>query len=182
MKPQKKEFKPQNLRSILATLLIVLLLGGGAAFYWGLGIVREYAATVNQRLADAEASGAQIQELQTLKNQLAQSNSLVKKANQLFATPASYQSRVLADLKNYADSAGLSITDTSFSPANESASHSITITLEEPVSYTKLITFLNNVESSIPKLQVSSITLGQATGGNADSVDVEDIKINISVR
>ena len=178
----KKQFKPQNLRAIIATLLVILLLGGGAAFYWGLGVVREYAVEVSHRLADADASGKQIQELQTLKGQLAQSNTLIEKANQLFATPGSYQSRVLADLKSYADASGLSIANTSFSDSAATGVYSITISLKQPVSYSGLIAFLNNVESNLPKLQVSSIALGQAGAGGADQVKTGDIKIDISVR
>lgn len=182
MKPQKKQFKPQNLRTLLATLLILLILGGGAAFYWGLGVVSDYALEVNHRLADADASGKQIQGLQSLKNQLAQSNSLVEKANELFVAPASYQSRVLSDLKSYADAAGLSITNTTFADPSTTGIYSITIQLKQPVSYSGLIAFLNNVEGNLPKLQVSSISLGQAGRGGADVVKTGDIKIDISVR
>ncbi len=181
MKP-KKQFKPQNLRAILATLFVILLIGGGAGFYWGLGQVSEYSEQVNQKLADAEASGEQIGSLQVLKGQLTQSNNLIEKANQLFATPATYQAQVLRDLKNYADAAGLSISNTAFSSPGETGIYSISITLKQPVSYTKLITFLNNVESNLPKLQVSSIALGRPANGGPDSVKTGDIKIDISVR
>lgn len=181
MKP-KKQFRPQNLRTILAFLLVALVLGGGALFYWGIGLVREYAVQVEQRLADADASGEQLRGLQTLKSQLAQSDSLVEKANQLFATPESYQQQALGDIKKYADTAGLSIANTSFGdPATEGA-HSITVTLRGPVAYSKLVAFLSNIESNLPKLQVSSISLGRVDGGNSDSVKTGDIKINVSVR
>jgi type II secretory pathway component PulM len=182
MKPAKKQFKPQNLRAILATLLVIILLAGGAGFYWGLDVVRAYAIKVNHTLADAEASGNQVKELQTLKGQLAQSNTLIDKANQLFATPASYQARALSDLKKYADISGLSITNTSFSDPAGSGVYSITISLRQPVPYKNLITFLNNLEGNLPKLQVSSIALGRASTGGAVSVKTGDIKIDIAVR
>ncbi len=181
MKP-KKQFRPQNLRAILAFLLILLVVGGGAGFYWGIGLVREYAVQVEQRLADADASAEQLRGLQTLKNQLAQSDSLVEKANQLFATPSSYQQQTLGDVKKYADAAGLAIANTSYGDPAEDSTYSMTVTLREPVAYSKLIAFLNNIESNLPKLQVSSISLGRVEGGNSDSVKTGDIKINISVR
>lgn len=177
----KKQFTPQNLRAILAFLLVVLIAGGAGLLYLGIGELREYSVKVEQRLADAEASGRQINELQTLKNQLAQSNSLIEKANQLFAAPGSYQGQVLNDLRKYADAAGLSLANTSFSDANQ-GTRSVTISLREPVTYSKLIAFLNNVEGNLPKLQVSSISLGRVDGGGADTVKVGEIKIDISVR
>lgn len=180
MKPAKKSFKPQDLRTLLSVLLVLVLLGGGAAFYWGLGIVQQYATDVNHRLADADASGKQVDELRLLKNQLAQSNSLVEKANSLFATPNNYQSRALSDINRYASSAGLSIAKTKVDDAPQS--YAIIVSFKQPVSFKKLVTFLNNVERNLPKMQVSSLSLGPANGGGADAVQTGDIKINISVR
>lgn len=178
MKP-KKQFKPQNLRTILSFIFTIVLLAGAGAFYFGLGVLKDYSTEVNQRLVDADASGKQIEELQTLKSQLSQSTSLVGKANQLFATPDTYQARALSDIKNYADIAGLSLESTNFDSASP---QTIIVKLGEPVTYGKLITFLTNVESNLPKLQVSSISLGHITGGASDSVKVGEIKIDISVR
>jgi hypothetical protein len=67
---QKKQFTPQTLRSILATIFVLILIGGGAVFYFGIQSLQEYAVKVQQRLVDAEASERQISELQLLKGQL----------------------------------------------------------------------------------------------------------------
>jgi len=179
---QKKQFGPKNLRAILSVLLTLIIIGGGFLFYKGLGIVEEYAVKVDQRLADASASERQLSELQTLKSQISQSNSLIDKANQVFASPATYQGQVLNDLKNYADAAGLSLANTSFSNPDETGSHSVTVTFGGAVSYQKLLTFLGNIEGNLPKLQVSSISLARPSNATSDSVRVDDIKINISVR
>lgn len=178
----KKQFRPENLRTLLAVALVIVTLGGGALFYLGLTTVREYADEVARSAVDAEASGGQVQELQHLKARLAQSNSLVAKANKLFATPENYQSQVLNDVRNYANAAGLSIANTSFDDPSEGGTYAITVSFKEPVSFSKLIAFLNNVEGNLPKLQVSDISLGHTEGGNADSVSVGDIKIDIAVR
>jgi len=179
--PQKKQFKPQNLRTILSIVFILVLLGGGAAFYWGLGIVRTYSVEVNKSGADAEASGKKINELQTLRNQLVKNTPLIEQADKLFATPATYQSQVLSDLNNYAEASGLSLANTSFGEP-VGTSYPITITFKQPVSYSGLITFLHNVEGNLPKLQVSSIALGRPASGSADRVKTGEIKIDISVR
>ena len=177
---QDRQFKPKTLRTILATLLFIIPIGAAATFYWGLSQVREYSIKVSHRLVDADASGEQIQGLQTLKTQLDQSSSLIEKANQVFVTPDTYQSRALSDVQNYAAAAGLSIAkavaDTS------TGTHAIVVTLKEPVTFSQLITFLNDIEGNLPKLQVSSITLGHVNGGSATSVSVSDIKIDVSVR
>lgn len=178
MKPNK-QFKPQNLRSLLIFIFIIISIAGGVMFYLGLGMMKEYSAEVNQRLVDADASGKQIEELQTLKSQLSQSNSLVEKANQLFATPDTYRSQTLTDIKNYADRAGLTLESTKF---DDTSQQTVVVKLSPPVSYTKLIAFLSNVESNLPKLQVSSVSLDHVADGSADAVGVGEIKIDISVR
>lgn len=175
---QKQTFRPANLRSLLVVLLSVIILGGSALFYVNLTAIREYASEVNQTIADANASSKQLQGLQTLKNQLSQSTALIDKANQLFTTPDAYQSQALNDIKRYADAAGIAITSTTFSDSG----HSVTVALKNPVAYTRLITFLANIESNLPKLQVSALSLDPPDNGSPSSVKVNDIKIDISVR
>jgi len=181
MKP-KKQFRPSDLRTLLVVMLVIITLAGGALFYWGLTLVRDYAVSVNERSIDASASAQQIEELQLLKSQLSQSNSLVDKANQLFSTPESYQAQILGDVQKYAAAAGISIDSTSNNDPSTGVAYGITVRFEEPVAYSQLIGFLNNIEGNVPKLQVSEISLGHADIGGQDSVRVGDIKIEIAVR
>lgn len=173
MKP-KQQFRPSNLRALLSVLLVLVILGGGALFYWGITMVREYAVTVSQQTAQVEA-------LETLKAQTPQGDTTTSQISQLFATPSSYQTQLLADVKSYASAAGLTLAATNFNNPAE-GSYGMTVTLKAPVSYSSLIAFLNNIEGNIPKLNVSQITLGHVSGGGADSVKVGDIKIDIAVR
>jgi hypothetical protein len=177
---KKKEFKPQTLRVILGVMFAIIILGGGGLFYLGLGLLRDYATEVDHKLIDADASGQQISELQTLKNQLSQNNSLVEKANQIFANPSTYQSQALSDIRKYADASGLTISSTNFD--STAGTYAMTITLKQPVSFKNLVGFLNNIEGSLPKLQVTSIALGQAGGSGPDGIRAGDIKIGIAVQ
>lgn len=181
MKSPKKQFTAQKLRALLSFLLVVIILGGGAAFYWGLGEVRTYSLSVNHRLIDAEASGKQIEELQTLRRNLTNNNSLVEKADQLFATPSTYQAQASTDINTYASAAGIAIARISFSDPSSGA-HEATISLNNPTSYSGLLTFLNNIEHNIPKMQITSLTLKPADPPSANKVIVGDIKISVSVK
>jgi hypothetical protein len=178
----KKPFKPQNLQVLLSVLLAVVIIGGGALFYFGLTMVRDYSIEVNHRLQDATASSDQIKQLQLLKGQISQSESLITKADQLFASPSNYQTQTLTDLKNYANQVGLTISSTNFDDPTTTGSYGVTITLAAPVSYKKLIQFLTLVEGNLPKMQVTAVNLKHTPSGNSDSVDAGPIKINISVR
>jgi predicted PurR-regulated permease PerM len=174
----QQKFRPTNLRTLLSVILVVVILGGIALYYFNLIAIREYAHEVNQRIADANASSKQVSNLQALKSQLTQNSSLIDKANQLFSTPESYQSQTLTDVKRYADAAGLPLTSTSFAETGST----IVIAFKNPVTYTKLIAFLNNIESNLPKLHVSSLGIAPSDTASATTVKVNDIKINVSIR
>lgn len=178
---KQPSFRPENLRTILALTLFILVVGGGGLFYLRLNSLKTYATEVNQALVDADAKEKQISDLQVLKGQLAQSNELIAKADQMFSTEDTYQAQMLNDIRQYADTAGLTIASTSF---ESGTSHTIVVKLLSPVNYDKLLLFLNNIETSLPKLRVSSITVSRPTDATTDTsmVTVGDIKIEASVR
>lgn len=178
----KKAFKPQTLRSVLYVILVLIILGGGGLFYLSLEELRKYAIEVNHTVADAEASGNQVQALQGLKSQLTQSEALIAKANQMFSTPTTYQAQAISDIRNYAAASGVTITRTSFDEEVAGNTRTMTVSLQSPVSYTNLIKFLDGIEGNIPKMQVSSIGLSHVAGGGSSVVTVDDIKITIAVR
>jgi len=178
----KQAFKPQSLRAVLLVVLVLVLAGGLGLFYLGLNEVRTFAVEVNHSIADAEASNGQVQALQSLRGQLTQSEALIAKANQMFATPANYQNQAITDTRNYAAAAGISIAKVDFDTVVAGVSPTMTVSLKAPVPYAKLIQFLDNIESNIPKMQVSSIGIAHVGGGNAGSVAVDDIKIMIATR
>ena len=180
MKP--KGFTPQKLRAFLGFLLILTVIGGGALFYFGIQTVKAYSISVNERLEDATASEKNLEQLQVLKNQLAQSEMLISKAEQLFSTPDTYQARALIDIQNYANQTGISINSRNFETPEGTNLHLLSLSLNNPTNYQSLIQFLTLIEGNIPKMQVYSIDLKHVAGGDANSVEVGDIKINISVR
>jgi len=178
----KQTFKPQSLRAVLLVTLVFVIAGGLGLFYLGLNEVRMFAVEVNHSIADAEASNGQVQALQGLKGQLTQSEALIAKANQMFATPANYQNQAISDTRNYAAASGVSIAKIDFGDVTPGVNPTMTVSLKAPVSYTKLIQFLDNIEGNIPKMQVSSIGISHVGGGRSDSVTVDDIKIMIATR
>jgi hypothetical protein len=177
-----KVFQPQALRGILVILLVLVITGGAGLFYLGLSEIRTFAIEVNHSIADAAASNEQVQSLQTLKSQLTQSEALIAKANQMFATPENYQNQAVTDIRNYAAASGIAVAKTNFDAQVPGINPTVTVSLKAPVSYGKLIRFLDAIEGNVPKMQVSAITISHVNGGGADSVTVDDIKITIASR
>lgn len=178
----KKSFGPQGLRALLATLLVIVILGGAGLFYVGLNTVKDFSSEVNNTLQDADASSKQVTELQSLKGQLSQTETLTAKADAVFATPATYQSQALTDVKRYAAQTGLRIDSTNFDNPAATGTYSMNIQLKSPVAYSQLMQFIGLIEGNLPKMQLTSIDLQHSPGGNADSVVVGSIKLNVAVR
>lgn len=173
---------PENAKQFLLVLLVLVIVGGSAAFYFALDYVRSFATEVNHSIVDSEASGKQIQELQALRSEITESESLIAKANQIFASSETYQTQSVTDIRRYAERAGLTVEKTSFGEDTSGETRTVTVTLEAPVSYAKLIQFFDGLEGNVPKIQVSSVTLENVPGGGADAVKVGDIVLKVAVQ
>lgn len=183
---KKAGMNATGLRKFLIFVLILTLAGVGSGFYYGLTQIREYAIETNQKVADAEASGTQIDELRQLQTTLSQSDSLIAKADDMFATNSNYQSQAITDLRRYASAAGVSIQSTDFTePDNAPAAlntRTVSVGLGGSVTYTELIRFLELVEGNLPKMQPISLTISRPDDPTENTVTVSDITINIATR
>lgn len=186
----KKGLKASSLRIILVLLLVLMILGAGAGFYYGIQQVRSMVIEVNHTSADANASANSVDELRKLKQALADSETLVNKANQLFATDANYQTQALKDVQKYAAQAGLTIANTNFNleagdtpqVSDTEGGKAFSISLQTPLSYKKLLQFLDAIEGNLPKMQVVGIDVSRPDASDADKVITGDVKIVISTR
>lgn len=173
--------KPQGVRTILSIILVLTVLGGGALFYLGLVTVKDYSSEVNNRLIDADASEAQIRQLQALRQQINQNETLIAKADKVFATPANYQAQALNDVRNYANQTGVSIRSIDFDDPS-SGSYTMIVRLNSPTNYQSLIQFITLIEGNLPKLQLTELDLKRGPIAVKGSVTVNELKINVSVR
>jgi len=185
---KKTGMKATSIRQLLTLVLVLVIAAGVGGFYYGLQQVKAFAVDVSHTSEDANASGKNIEELQQLKQALAEREALVAKAEKVFATEENYQSQALTDVQRYASKYGLTLTNTDFEvdapegSLTTGSGHVFAITIQSPVAYDKLLQFLDAVEGNAPKMQIASLKLGRTTAGGANTVQVEDIKLTISTR
>lgn len=184
---KKSGMTAKTLRSILSVLIFVLIALSVVGFYFAQNWLLEFAVSISHTVADSNASGNNLQSLSQLERELADRQDVIVKASTLIAPIGTYQSQAIQDLNKYASDAGISISNYSFTqpgaatPTLKTASGSslITATLASPISYTKLLKFMNSVESNLPKMQISSVNLGRVNGGNNDSVRIDQLTIEV---
>lgn len=185
-----KNAKATSLRNFLTVVLILAIAGAAAGFYFGLQQIQAFATETNERLVDAEASGDQIDQLRELQASLQASDSLVQKAQNVFVTQEAFQSQAIRDLQRYASEAGIDIDGTEFPEAIENpeqapsanAGRIIEVRLASPVSYERLIRFIQLVEGNIPKMQIDTLEITRPDSPSGDQVNVEPILIRMAVR
>lgn len=181
------KLKATSLRNTLVFLMIAIIALAAVGFYFGLQIVKGFGVEVSRTVADADASGDSVGSLQELKEQLAERQALIIKANNIFATPANYQTQALSDVQRYANRYGLKIADYSFGGQQNSGPQAsngrpMTITFENPASYTGLIRFLDAIEGNLPKIRVVAIDLSRPDNASSNNININKLTIEIFTR
>jgi hypothetical protein len=179
---KKESMKATSLRTLLIVVILLLIAGSAGAFYYGLQRVRDFAEEVARTSADANASGDQIDKLQELKNDLAESETLVNKANQVFSTPQAYQADALKAVQKYAGAYGLTVSNTNFDVQSPAGAKAFVITLASPADYESFLRFLNAIEGNVPKMQVTSLKVERPDSGSGSEIKIGDISITIATR
>lgn len=182
-KKESREFTPKQLRMLLSVALALVFIGCVALFYLGNDSLKDLSKRVNQTSVDAEASEKKLQDLQSLKQQIAQSGSLISKANQMFAPVETYQSQVISDLQSYAQRNDISVGGTKFeNDKNDPSKRIVSVDIEGSIPYAALVRFLDDIEKNTPKIQVASLTVERPSSGSNENVRVSNVTLSVSVR
>ncbi|HEX7483868.1 MAG TPA: hypothetical protein VF281_01820 [Candidatus Saccharimonadales bacterium] len=200
---------PTKLRLILATGLVLTITGAGVIFALASSQLKTVATTVSHKVADAQASQNNLTNLRKIERFLEDHQATVTRANDIVAESKSYeyQNQIVNDLKSYAASAGISITDFNFTSANSAApttpaapaaggtttpatetaapaapslkSTSVTVTLASPVRYDNLLRFIKAIEQNLTKMQISTVSLSKGTTDSEVTTDTLAIEVYI---
>jgi hypothetical protein len=186
-----------GLRLSLSLLLFVITLIAAVALSLANTWLQEYATDVSHATIDANASQDNIQTLQKIQQELTNDKDIIERASSIVADSQSYQyqDQIITDLNNYAERAGIAITNIDFigstpvagatpTPAPSVApsgvkSTSVSVTLKNPVNYDNLLQFIKSIEQNLTKMQVSKIGLAKDAQGGVTS---EVLTVEVYIR
>lgn len=206
-----KELTPVKLRLILSIALLLLAIIGTGLFMFGYGKLGEFAAQAQQTATDASASNSSLQDLIATKKTLEQNSDAIDRAEKLVAESKlySYQDQIITDINQFAAEAGLSISNINFTeattattaapattpaptegtPATAGAppagikSMTATVALKNPTDYSKILSFLNLIEQSLFRMQVSQVGLSKASAdAGSNQVTSDTLTIEVYIR
>ena len=189
---KKTNMTARKLRALLMSLIVMTIAGAGIGFYFAHDVLQAYAKTVSQSVANSSASGGGIQSLENLQEELASKQNVIVKSNSLIAMTQDYQNQSIKDIDTYAAAIGIGISNYGFAAAaaaptpgaaaSAPASGSIvTVTLTNPINYSKLLTFIKAIEGNLPKMQISSINLTRIEG-DSTSIRADQLVVQVYTR
>lgn len=168
-----------KLRAVLSFLIVLLFGLSGVGFYFAQDWLKQFSATVGQSIVDSSSGGGNLRSLEQLQTDLEAREDVISKTANIVTSSLTYQDQAIKDLDTYAKATGISIDRYDFTQVGATSAEptSITVILKSPVSYTGLLKFLRAIETNLPKMQISGITLGRVIGDptlvRADQVTVE---------
>lgn len=200
-----------RLRLILLIVLFLLIFLAGLCGFLGLQYLNKQALEVQQVVFEAANSDQKLQRIQELSRSLEKNVDAVDRAKQIVAESKSYQYQdvIIRDLQTMATQAGVTITNFDFGAASTDGSATSTppapvatpapggtttptaslrsttvnITLDNPVDYKKLLTFIHYIEQNLTKMQISKIGLaGTESNDSPDAVTSEALTIEVYIR
>jgi len=179
--------KAKSLRIALSTLVFIAIGLSAMGFYFAQDWLGTYAQTVGQTMAKSTINVTGAQGLSELLQALNDKQYIVTKLDNLIAPAQNYQSQIINDLSKYAATSGVTITDYNVStPKTASTATSsisglgisyVTITLSNPMQITSLIKFLKLIETNLPKMQLSGISISGEASNTA--ITVEPLTIGV---
>jgi hypothetical protein len=183
----RSKLKPTGLRTGLATFLVIIALGGGIGFYYGY----QYLSNLgdNTKVAIENALGSQAannQEVTKLQEEVEAKQDIGTKAANFVVPASDYQTQAIEDINRYASRYNVSVSNYGFESSNTPLNSGvntavITVTLENPISFTNLMRFIRGIETNTPKLQPQGISIDRSQSGGS-SVRVEPLKIEVYTR
>jgi TolA-binding protein len=199
---KKYELSAAQFRLILSISLFLILAIMLTVAGFSYNELKKVAVNVSHISADANASSNNVETLEQIKQKLNDDKDVITRTNNIVAESKSYQyqDQIIADLKDYANRAGIVLTNFDFSstattstPGSNAAptppptapppsgvkSTTVSVALKNPINYENLLKFLQSIERNLTKMQISKVSLTKSESDNSVSSDALTIEVYV---
>jgi hypothetical protein len=175
--------KASALRGMLIAALFMALIGASAGFYFTLNALTSMVNDIRTNSPALTSNDSIVKATSALKAFTLKNKVVGDKADTFIIASADAQSKIMSDIKKYATSTGISVSNFSFNKSNTAQASTggdpiaelVTITLDNPVNFNGMMKFLILIENSLPKMQISGINIS-ASDNTTVKVDPITIK------
>jgi hypothetical protein len=186
---EKNRFNASTLRSLLLVSAVIITAAIVLGFYYAQVWLSNNANTIKTNSYQSISSNLNANEMAQLQSDVYNHKAVSIKATELFYSKLSYEAKVRQDLNNYASKIGISITDfmpaqaptvdSNSMPINGVMSEYFSVTIANPVQFTNLFEFIQAIETNIPKMKLTGVSISAENGQN---VTVKPMIIEIYTR
>jgi len=177
-------FGPKQLLIILIILLLITISGLVAGIIFSQNLLANQASELSKKLDEQAVKQLNPVSKKTIIDRLNAEKPIIDKIQ------SSYTKSDLADntlgslIATYAKKADINITSQTLSksPTIIPNTKSVDIGVKSNTKYSNFIKFLTYVEKSLPKMQVTNISVKRATSGSPSEIDVTNLTIAIYYR
>ncbi|MBC7512345.1 hypothetical protein H7142_01635 [Candidatus Saccharibacteria bacterium] len=191
---------------IIAVILLIVIVSGG--FWFIQRNLNAYASQISTMNADAKSGDANMQTLTGLGTRLEEEKSTIASARSLVADNATFSDLVVSDISRIAKESGVVITSFEFAEQADASTASptvaaaptapgpaaptttteapsgvtkriVTVTLESPLEYAKLMDFIRKIETNKLRMQFASVSI---TKDDGTDVATQTFSIEVNVR
>lgn len=187
-----------KLRAVLGTAIVLIIGLTGVGFYFAQEYLSKIALEVNNIVLTSTAGNGDSQSVSELQKAISDRQVAVTKANAIITPAGTYTEQIISDLNKIASQSGVTIANYAFANASATGAtpdttakptttisgvqvKTATVTLGSPLSYTSLLEFIRLVETNLPKMQISGVTIAR-DAGSANSVTVQPLTIEVYTR
>lgn len=192
---KKSSMSATKLRATLSTFVVLIIVIIGVGFYFTYDFLTKQAAEVNSIVLTSTAGSGNSESVAELQKAIKDMQPAIAKANAIITPSTSYTEQIISDLNKIAEQSGVLIADYSFAdgatagatgtPAPTSISgvqvKSATVKIASPVEYSSLLKFLQLIETNLPKMQISGITVARDTSSSS-TVTVQPLTVEVYTR
>lgn len=197
---KSKSLNASTMRIILSAVLLLLFGAGAGVFTLGYKQLQSHAASAQEVAVKAEASRSSLEDLVAVKKFLADNSDAVDRADQLVAQSKlySYQDQIINDINAYANQSGIEIANISFDETKVTTANPVTpaaaapsstksmtasVTIKNPTNYMAMLNFINRIEQSLFRMQISRISISQSSDETkAGDITSDAFTIEVYVR
>lgn len=173
---KKNKFNASTLRSLLLVCVIVLVVVIVGGFLFASNWISNHASDTKTKSYTTVSGNLSNTEIIKLQDDIYSHRSASMKATSLIGSDQSFEKIIRQDLNKYAADTGISITDFGLSQkpsfmttdalVTGVESQYVTISLGSPIPFVKFYEFIQAIESNIPKMKLTGISLDSVSGQN----------------
>ena len=184
---KKKTLKATSLKNTMVFMIVLIVVASGVGFYYAQDWLDKMATDINQSSTAATSTeDSDAKALKQIREDIAKNQAIADKASSITLPSGNYKDQISKDINKYAKDNRISIESISVASSPNTSSSTIingvtssfvSVTIEGSVTMNDLLQFIKDIETSIPKMQITGINLEKSQ--HSSDVVVEPIIIEV---